>query len=110
MFPRSDFILMVHQFYPVLSPENIIPGNAPSLTTLYLSVAQTLLRASPTPSAGQDLTAVRVSLVHVQPCHARNTILLRVSNGLRFAVASTVVAGFTISERMANTGCVTKLD
>jgi hypothetical protein len=76
----------------------------------YLSSAQSLLRASPTPPAGQDLTAAGVSHVHVQPCHARNTILLRVSTDVRFTVASTGVAGFTISDRIANTKCVTKLD
>lgn len=76
----------------------------------YLSVAQSLLWASPTPSAGLDRTAVRVSHVHVQPSHARNIILLRVSTDVQVTVASVDVTGFTIFERLANTIGVTKLD
>ncbi len=68
----------------------------------YLSVAQTLLRASPTPSAGQDATAVRASHVHVQPYHARNTIF-RVSIDVQITVTFIDVTGFTISDRIANT-------
>ena len=76
----------------------------------YLSVAQTLLWASPTPSAEVDRSPVGVSHVHVQPFHARNIILLRASTGVQVAVASIDVTGFTISERLANTIGVTKLN
>jgi hypothetical protein len=102
--------MMVHQFYPILSPENFIPGNVPSLTTL-LPFRGSITTMDISESLGRSgLTAVRASHVHVLPYNARNTILLRVSTSMHVAVASADVAGFTISERMANTEGVTKLD
>ena len=46
---------------------------------------------------------VWVSHVHVLPYPARNTILLRVSTNLLFAVASIDMAGFVISESLTDT-------
>lgn len=86
-------------------------SNAPSLLPLLPFRVSSLLWAYPTPSATNGHSVLLGSPTFMRYLlSARNCILPRVFLVLRFVVHPNKITGFSISERLANTTGVTRLN